>query len=81
MKMLNNEILKNIILKYSKLNNLFKSFFVVIIFLIIIYGINLLVLLSNKPKSAYSYLTKDKQIKLQDTRLHNWSEIKESDKQ
>ncbi len=73
--MFNSGTVKNLILKYSKLGNLFKSFFIVIISLVAIYGINLFISVLNKPKSAYSYLTKDADVKLQDTRLHNWSEI------
>ena len=73
--MFNSETIKNLILKYSKLSSLFKSFFIVVIFLILIFGANLFISILNKPKSAYTYLNKDAEVKLQDTRLHNWSEI------
>lgn len=71
----NTETVKNLILKYSKLSGLLKSFFIVIFFLIIIFGANMFISMLNKPKSAYSYLNKDTEVKLQDTRLHNWNEI------
>lgn len=73
--MFNSGTIKNLILKYSKLSSLFKSFFIVIIFLIIVFGANMFISMLNKPKSAYNYLNKDTEVKLQDTRLHNWNEI------
>ncbi|GEM_PF-2747695 len=73
--MFNSGTIKNLILKYSKLSSLFKSFFIVIIFLIIIFGANMFISMLNKSKSAYTYLNNGTEIKLQDTRLHNWNEI------
>lgn len=44
----------------------------------VFYGIYLYVTLTNKPKSAYSVLMENtNQAMLQDTRVHNWNEIKE----
>jgi hypothetical protein len=73
--MFNTGTFKNLILKYSKLSGLFKSFFIVIVFLILIFGANLFISVLNKPKSAYTALTNKSGMKLQDTRLHNWDEI------
>ena len=63
--------------KYMK--NVFKGFFVLIAFFFIFFAINLFIsILHNKPKSAYDALTSEyekSQPKLQDTRVHNWSEL------
>ncbi len=59
--------------------NIFKGFFVLIVFFFIFFAINLFIsILHNKPKSAYDVLSSEyekSQLKLQDTRVHNWSEL------
>lgn len=69
--------------KFSKLQTVFKSFFVVLILFLIFFGINLLIILKNKPQSAYTVLSNEPNQsikKLQDTRVHNWSEIEKEKK-
>ena len=67
--------------KYALLNKMsgfFKKFFLIIVILLVFYAGYLVVLLNNKPQSAYKDLiTKESKhkTKLQDTRVHNWSEL------
>ena len=58
----------------KSMKNVFKGFFVLIIF----FFINLFISVKSKHESAYSVLTREyekSQLKLQDTRVHNWSEL------
>ena len=63
----------------SSMKNVFKGFFVLIVFFFLFFAVNLFIsTLHNKPKSAYDVLTTEYeklQPKLQDTRVHNWSEV------
>ncbi len=62
----------------SAMKNVFKGFFVLIIFFFIFFAVNLFISIQNKHKSAYSVLSAEyekSQPKLQDTRVHNWSEL------
>ena len=54
-----------------------KGIFLIALVFFLFYGIYLYITLNNRPKSAYSVLMKKNHIKLQDTRVHNWSEIKD----
>lgn len=68
----------NLIDKYLKLKTVFKSFFVVVMLFLVFFAINLFISLKNKPQSAYSVLSnnqENKNIMLQDTRVHNWNEL------
>ena len=60
------------------MKNVFKGFFVLIIFFFIFFAINLFISIQNKHNSAYNALSTEyekSQPKLQDTRVHNWSEV------
>ena len=62
--------------KYMK--NVLKGFFVLIIFFFLFFFINLFISVKSKHESAYSVLNREyekSQLKLQDTRVHNWSEL------
>jgi dolichyl-phosphate-mannose--protein O-mannosyl transferase len=62
----------------SAMKNVFKGFFVLIIFFFLFFAVNLFISIQNKDKSAYSVLSAEyekSQPKLQDTRVHNWSEL------
>lgn len=66
-----------------KYENIFKSFFVVVILFLIFFSINLIITIKNKPQSAYTVLSNEPNQsikKLQDTRVHNWSEIEKEKK-
>ena len=63
-----------------KFQNILKSTSVIVILFLIFFGINLLIMLKNRPKSAYSVLSNESNIMLQDTRVHNWSEIEKEKK-
>ena len=62
----------------KKLN--LKGIIIISLVFFLFYGIYLFVTLKNRPKSAYSSLTKESNIMLQDTRVHNWDEIKNNPK-
>ena len=69
--------------KYTGLQTVFKSFFVLIILFLVFFAVNLFLLIQNRPKSAYSTLNEEAsrlKIMLQDTRMHNWDEIDKKDK-
>ena len=70
-------IMENLFSKYAKLHIFFRSFFIVVILFLVFFSINLYVsILKSKPRSAYSVLEeKQTKLMLQDTRVHNWSEI------
>ena len=63
----------------KSMKNVFKGFFVLIVFFFLFFAINLFISIQqNKSKSAYDALTSEyekSQPKLQDTRVHNWSEL------
>ena len=63
-----------------KFQNILKSTSVIVILFLIFFGINLLIMLKNRPQSAYSVLSNESNIMLQDTRVHNWSEIEKEKK-
>ena len=72
------EVLKNLFIKYSELKTVFKSFFLLVILFLIFFAGNLLITICGKRESAYSALNQaeEKQkLMLQDTRVHNWSEL------
>ena len=58
---------------------LFKKLFIIVLVFLIFYGGYLMISLSNNHESAYSSLKgqQKKKVKLQDTRVHNWSELQE----
>lgn len=58
----------------KKLN--LKGIIIISFVFFLFYGVYLFVTLNNRPKSAYSSLTQGSNIMLQDTRVHNWDEIK-----
>lgn len=69
-------LFENLAKKYSSLSKNYKSIFVLVILFLAFYFINLIVTVNNKPESAYNVLNKESsKIKLQDTRVHNWSEL------
>ena len=62
----------------KSMKNIFKGFFVLIIFFFLFFFVNLLISVKSKHESAYSVLSREyekSQPKLQDTRVHNWSEL------
>ena len=72
------EILKNLLTKYASLQTVFKSFFLLIILFLMFFAVNLFITVKNKSQSAYTVLSsEDEKLmpKLQDTRVHNWSEV------
>ena len=72
------EILKNLLTKYASLQTVFKSFFLLIILFLMFFAVNLFITVKNKSQSAYTVLSsEDEKLmpKLQDTRVHNWSEL------
>ena len=72
------EILKNLLTKYSNLQTIFKSFFLLVILFLMFFAVNLFITVKNKSQSAYSILSSEDEKsmpKLQDTRVHNWSEV------
>ena len=72
-------ITKNLINKYSNLQTVFKSFFLLIILFLTFFAVNLFITIQNKHESAYNALNKEvqnDQLMLQDTRVHNWDQIK-----
>ncbi len=68
--------IKNLLNKYTGLATAFKGFFVLVILFLLFFAVNLMFTIKNKDKSAYTTLSSDKsKVKLQDTRVHNWSEL------
>ena len=64
--------------KYVVLQAVFKSFFVLIVFFFLFFAVSLFISMQNKHSSAYNVLNSEyekSQLKLQDTRVHNWSEL------
>lgn len=62
--------------RYAGLKTTFKTFFLLIIIFLIFFAVNLFFTVKNKPESAYTMLqSQSRKHKLQDTRVHNWSEI------
>ena len=62
----------------KSMKNVFKGFFVLIVFFFLFFFINLFISVKSKHESAYSVLSREcekSQLKLQDTRVHNWSEL------
>ena len=71
------EIFNNLISKYKGLQTIFKSFFLLVILFFVFFAINLFISIKGNHKSAYSVLSNEEpNIMLQDTRVHNWSELK-----
>lgn len=69
-------IIEDLYSKYAKLHIFFRGSFIVIILFLVFFSINLYVsILKSKPRSAYSVLEEKAKLMLQDTRVHNWSEI------
>ena len=72
------EILKNLLTKYASLQTVFKSFFLLMILFLMFFAVNLFITVKNKSQSAYTILSSENEksmLKLQDTRVHNWSEV------
>ena len=70
------ELYKNLTKKYFGLSTVFKSFFVLIILFLIFFAVNLFVTIKSKKDSAYTVLNSEgEKTMLQDTRVHNWSEL------
>ena len=70
------EVLRNLLSKYKSLATVFKSFFILMILFLVFFGVNLIIDIKNQDKSAYTSLRNEKsEVKLQDTRVHNWNEI------
>ena len=60
--------------------NILKSFFLIVILFLFFFGINLFIIVKNKPTSAYNVLNSmksqsDSPVMLQDVRVHNWDEL------
>ena len=61
-----------------KAQNMLRSFFIVVVIFLLFFAISLFININNKPESAYNHLTSEnerQEINLQDTRVHNWSEL------
>ena len=61
----------------------FRSSFVLIILFLLFFGISLFITLLNRPRSAYTILNslnERENLMLQDTRVHNWSEVDKNKK-
>ena len=59
----------------------FKGFLIVAVIFLAFFAVNLWLCLQGKRESAYSALSrneKEEQMMLQDTRVHNWSEVKKN---
>ena len=72
------EFLKKFIAKYGSISTFFKSFFLLVVVFLVFFGVNLFISIKNKSESAYTALenlNKKKEVMLQDTRVHNWSEL------
>lgn len=70
------EILRNLTTKYSSLQIALKSFLFIVIVFLIFFAINLFINFKNKSDSAYNILSNEQSmVMLQDTRVHNWSEV------
>ena len=72
------EMFKNLFDKYVELKTVFKSFFLLVILFLVFFAGNLLIAICGKRESAYTALNhaEEKQkLMLQDTRVHNWSEV------
>ncbi|OGI19961.1 MAG: hypothetical protein A3B68_00255 [Candidatus Melainabacteria bacterium RIFCSPHIGHO2_02_FULL_34_12] len=75
------ETFKNLANKYLGLSTVLKSFFLLLILFLIFFGVNLFITIKDKPKSAYSILNEEgSKMMLQDTRVHNWSELEKGKK-
>ena len=69
-------IIDNLLKKYEKLQMILKVSLVILAICLLFYWVNLFSTLHNKSEDAYSVLLKENQkLKLQDTRIHNWSEV------
>ena len=61
----------------------FRSTFVLIILFLLFSGASLFITILNRPKSAYTVLNglnERENLMLQDTRVHNWSELENKKK-
>ncbi len=71
----------------AKLQNFVKfikslpgTLFIIIVFVFLFVFVNLIITVKSKHESAYSVLNREYEqsmLKLQDTRVHNWSEVEE----
>lgn len=72
---------KDLISKYMGLQTIFKSFFLLIILFLVFFAVNLFISVKGKHESAYNVLSAESEknekaeVMLQDTRVHNWSEL------
>lgn len=60
------------------MKNMFKGFYIVVVLFLIFFFINLFISVKSGHESAYSFLNREHEkskLKLQDTRVHNWSEL------
>ena len=70
------EIIKNLSDKYSTLQVALKSFLFIVVLFLMFFAINLFINFKSKSDSAYTVLSNEQSIvMLQDTRVHNWSEV------
>lgn len=68
-----------LIKRFSNIQLVFRSAFILLILFLVFFAINLFISIKSNHETAYKSLTaQDKQIMLQDTRVHNWSEINKS---
>ena len=76
-------ITKNLINKYSNLQTVFKSFFLLIILFLTFFAVNLFITIQNKHESAYNALNhKDKeQIDILSQKIYKIFEGMDSDKE
>lgn len=77
-------MIRDLICRFSTFQTLLKSFFLLVILFFIFFAINLFISIQNKSRSAYSVLSEQSQkskLMLQDTRVHNWSEVDKKNKQ
>jgi len=65
----------NLIKRFLNLQIVFRSALILLILFLIFFAINLFISVKNKPETAFNALIQNEQKKLQDTRVHNWSEI------
>ena len=70
-------IFDNLLGKYMSFKAIFKNFFLLVILFLLFFAFSLFIAVKNKPQSAYTALdgSEKSNVMLQDTRVHNWSEL------
>ena len=72
-------IFSKLLSKYSTLQGSLRTMLILIVLLTVFFFINLFFVFRSKHESAYNALNKEvqnDQLMLQDTRVHNWDQIK-----